>query len=378
MEKGARLSGCWRICSKMIHEAFLQTASSVERVSYPSAGAQELELLLPGRGLVRGQTTSPFANCFQIMQIKIMFLAWSLKENLSSSLWNSAIRCLYLDFALCEKKLSTGHPFGDFPRQCSHTFTSSMSLWCQLGLVSRSWLEGSTDGFTLYILNLLLLIRLFHTWICSYVNRALGLCSQNDENELDGKMEPVAREESTDLGWIHQGWILPQRQPWGTAVCETLTWPPLSAANCDLSHLPQNFTLKAGSLRMIGFRRLLWNCYPLGVYPELHPQHTNPPSPSHLTGLPWGLRWWRICLQRGRSAYNPWVGKIRWRRAWPPTPVFWPGDSHEQRILVGYGPWDCKASDTTEWLSIAQHSPLIGAKRPGHNSNVVSPVDRPK
>lgn len=75
MEKGARLSGCWRICSKMIHEAFLQTASSVERVSYPSAGAQELELLLPGRGLVRGQTTSPFANCFQIIQIKIMFLA---------------------------------------------------------------------------------------------------------------------------------------------------------------------------------------------------------------------------------------------------------------------------------------------------------------
>jgi len=33
---------------------------------------------------------------------------------------------------------------------------------------------------------------------------------------------------------------------------------------------------------------------------------------------------------------------------WPPTPVFLPGDSHGQRSLVGYSPWDCKESDTTE------------------------------
>lgn len=46
-----------RICSKMIHEAFLQTASSAERVGYPSAGAQELESLLLGRGLQSGAFT---------------------------------------------------------------------------------------------------------------------------------------------------------------------------------------------------------------------------------------------------------------------------------------------------------------------------------
>ena len=34
----------------------------------------------------------------------------------------------------------------------------------------------------------------------------------------------------------------------------------------------------------------------------------------------------------------PWVGKIPWRRAWQPTPVFLPGESHGQRSLVGYGP----------------------------------------
>ena len=30
--------------------------------------------------------------------------------------------------------------------------------------------------------------------------------------------------------------------------------------------------------------------------------------------------------------------KIPWKRAWQPTPVFLPGESHRQRSLVGYGP----------------------------------------
>ena len=35
---------------------------------------------------------------------------------------------------------------------------------------------------------------------------------------------------------------------------------------------------------------------------------------------------------------NPWVGRILWRRAWQPTPVFLPGESHRQRSLAGYSP----------------------------------------
>ena len=34
------------------------------------------------------------------------------------------------------------------------------------------------------------------------------------------------------------------------------------------------------------------------------------------------------------------------------TPVFLPGESHGQRILVGYSPWGYKESDTTEWLHL--------------------------
>ena len=31
---------------------------------------------------------------------------------------------------------------------------------------------------------------------------------------------------------------------------------------------------------------------------------------------------------------GPWVGKIPWRKAWQPTPVFLPGESHGQRNLA--------------------------------------------
>ena len=39
-----------------------------------------------------------------------------------------------------------------------------------------------------------------------------------------------------------------------------------------------------------------------------------------------------------------------WRRQWHPTPVLLPGKSHRWRSLVGYTPWGCKESDTTERL----------------------------
>ena len=38
-----------------------------------------------------------------------------------------------------------------------------------------------------------------------------------------------------------------------------------------------------------------------------------------------------------QSKSLPWVGKIPWRKAWQPTPVFLPGESHRQRSLGGYG-----------------------------------------
>ena len=42
--------------------------------------------------------------------------------------------------------------------------------------------------------------------------------------------------------------------------------------------------------------------------------------------------------RRKRCRLDPRVLKIPWRRAWQPSPVFLPGESHGQRSLVGYGP----------------------------------------
>ena len=52
-----------------------------------------------------------------------------------------------------------------------------------------------------------------------------------------------------------------------------------------------------------------------------------------------------------KSGFNPWVGKIPWKREWQPTPVFLPGEFHGQRSLVGYSPRACKESDMPAQLS---------------------------
>ena len=52
--------------------------------------------------------------------------------------------------------------------------------------------------------------------------------------------------------------------------------------------------------------------------------------------------------RRKRYWFDPWVGRIPWRRAWKPPPVLLPGESYGQRSLVGYSLEGPKESDTTE------------------------------
>ena len=54
------------------------------------------------------------------------------------------------------------------------------------------------------------------------------------------------------------------------------------------------------------------------------------------------------CRRHKRLGFNPWVRKIPWRRAWQPIPLFLPGESHEQRRLVGYIPEGHKESNMTK------------------------------
>ena len=48
-----------------------------------------------------------------------------------------------------------------------------------------------------------------------------------------------------------------------------------------------------------------------------------------------------------------------WRRVWQPTPGFSPRYPHGQWSLAGYGPWDPKELDATEWLGTAPLSMRI-------------------
>ena len=58
-----------------------------------------------------------------------------------------------------------------------------------------------------------------------------------------------------------------------------------------------------------------------------------------LKGLPRWLSGEESAWQCRRHGFNPRVEKVPWRRKWLPTPVFLPGEFHEQRRLVGYSPW---------------------------------------
>ena len=62
----------------------------------------------------------------------------------------------------------------------------------------------------------------------------------------------------------------------------------------------------------------------------------------------------------GDVSLIPGLGRTPWKRAWQPILVFLPGESHGQRSLMGYSPWGCQESDTTEVTEhIDRFDPLI-------------------
>ena len=65
---------------------------------------------------------------------------------------------------------------------------------------------------------------------------------------------------------------------------------------------------------------------------------------------------WRSVCECRRVGFDPWVGKIPWRRKWQPIPICLPGKSHGQRNLTGYSQWGHKELNTTELLSTHTHT----------------------
>ena len=78
-------------------------------------------------------------------------------------------------------------------------------------------------------------------------------------------------------------------------------------------------------------------------------------SPGKGIAYPFQYSWASLVVQTVKNPpamwetwFNPWVGKIPWRRARQLTPVFLPGEFNGQRSLADYSPWGCKESDVTE------------------------------
>ena len=74
--------------------------------------------------------------------------------------------------------------------------------------------------------------------------------------------------------------------------------------------------------------------------------------PRVLLGLPWWPSGEESACQCRRYRFDPWVGKIPWRREWLPTPVSLPGEFRGQRSLADYySPRSGKESDMTGSLN---------------------------
>ena len=56
----------------------------------------------------------------------------------------------------------------------------------------------------------------------------------------------------------------------------------------------------------------------------------------------------RRCRKHG---FDPWVGKLPWKKKWQPTLVFLPGESHGQRSVVSYSPRGHKS-----WTQLSEHA----------------------
>ena len=62
------------------------------------------------------------------------------------------------------------------------------------------------------------------------------------------------------------------------------------------------------------------------------------------------------CRRHRRCRFNPWIGKMPWRRKWQPIPVFFPGEARGQRTLMGCCPWGLTEATRLKRLSSSSSS----------------------
>ena len=92
-----------------------------------------------------------------------------------------------------------------------------------------------------------------------------------------------------------------------------------------------------------------------------------------MTGFPGGTSGKEPACQgkrHKRRGFDPWVGKIPWRRVWQPIPVFFTRESHGRRNLVGYRP-KCRKKVRYDWSDLAS----TVENKAQFSDNSVSPIN---
>ena len=104
-----------------------------------------------------------------------------------------------------------------------------------------------------------------------------------------------------------------------------------------------------------------WNETALG--PVVFKCKSRKAETSSLKGFPGGMSGKESIWRCRRCGFNPWVGKIPWRRAWPPTPVFLPGD-----------PMDCSPPGLSEldMTDVTKHTGPLAEKKEKYKLKLMS------
>ena len=106
-----------------------------------------------------------------------------------------------------------------------------------------------------------------------------------------------------------------------------------------------SWTEEPGGLQFVGSQRVRHNWMT-----NTH-THTHTHTHSVYRGLPWWLSGKAFACQSRRLGFNPWVGKIPWRRKWQPVLVFLPANPRDRGAWQATFQEVAKELDTTEWLN---------------------------
>ena len=128
----------------------------------------------------------------------------------------------------------------------------------------------------------------------------------------------------------------------------------LVAKSCRMVCNPWTVDLQAPLSR--GFsRQEYWSGLPCPPPGDLPDPGIEPRSPTLQTGYSPA----EPLRRHKRHRFDRWVRKIPWRRAWQPTPVFLPGESHGQRSLgaTAHGAAESQTRLSAHTLSLPEDSP---------------------